>query len=147
MAEMTKSQRARWRNRMRKAGDALDTLRHYLEAALEVCPVREPGAHESKQEECEALAADAVRDALGAAEGVKGLLGEAWTQYRWEEHRAQRDAGVILARAFAIACTGCGAAKRTPCSVHPVACAERVLAGKAAWDAEVAAATEGREGT
>lgn len=92
MSTMTKPQRARWNNRMRKAGETLEGLIAHLATTFEPCPEREPTPGEGKQEECEALAADCVREAIGCLEGAKARLAAAYDHIDWEANREMRNA-------------------------------------------------------
>lgn len=101
---MSKPQLARWRSRVEKAEEQIDFARERLESTFELVDEhRHAHADETRDEECERIAAGCVRDALGCLEGAKTILSAATAHMDWDREEKAR-VFPVLARAFLQQC-------------------------------------------
>jgi hypothetical protein len=136
MPEMTPPKRIRWRNGISRAEGLIEQAICELDRALEANPesAHQPG--ESKQSECDALAAECTREAIGTLRGAIALLASAGDHENWERRKDIRNAEFATVQAFRIACPNpeCRAEVDKPCAEHPIVCAVRIKAARAEAD-------------
>jgi hypothetical protein len=105
MATMTTSQRVRWDRAKDRAEEAIDGAIYDLEQTFKYCAPREAFAPEAfapegKQEECEALAADCLAEAIGCLHGAMSRLAAASDHIDWERAKRIREWPTVARRAL-----------------------------------------------
>lgn len=88
---MTKPQRSRWNQRVDRADEAIARARAELVSTFEVCPERAPTRGESKEDECEGLAATCIREALTLLSFAAESVSTATVHLDWERNNAVRN--------------------------------------------------------